>query len=347
MTGVRPLAVTLGDPAGIGPDIAICAWRERKELSLPPFVAVGPADALKARAHRLGIEVPIEAVLRHDAGTALFARALPVLDVPTARPVVPGTPDAANAQAVIQCIDRAVAAVEDGEAAAIVTCPISKSVLQSAGFRHPGHTEYLAALAEQRRPGASIRPVMMLAGPDLRVVPLTIHIPLARVPAAISAPLIIETARITAAALAADFGIPRPRIAVTGLNPHAGESGTLGREEVEIIEPALRALAAEGLCVTGPHSADALFHPLARKTYDAVIAMYHDQALIPLKTIAFDEGVNVTLGLPFVRTSPDHGTAFDIAGTGRARHQSLVAALRLAAEIVPCRARAASDKGAR
>jgi 4-hydroxythreonine-4-phosphate dehydrogenase len=338
--------VTLGDPAGIGPDIAVGAWRERVALGLAPFAVIGPAVALRERAQCLGLDAPVEIVPHFDAVSALFGRALPVLDVPASRPVVPGTPDPGNAHAVIQSIDRAVAAVEGGEAGAIVTCPISKSVLQAAGFRHPGHTEYLAALAERRRPGTTLRPVMMLAGPDLRVVPLTIHIPLARVPAAISAPLIIETARITGAALATDFGIPRPRIAVTGLNPHAGENGTLGREEVEIIGPAIRTLAAEGLRVTGPHSADALFHTGARATYDAVIAMYHDQALIPLKTIAFDDGVNVTLGLPFVRTSPDHGTAFDIAGTGRARHHSLVAALRLAAEIALRRTAAGSGRGA-
>ncbi|HRD75460.1 MAG TPA: 4-hydroxythreonine-4-phosphate dehydrogenase PdxA, partial [Hyphomicrobiaceae bacterium] len=260
--------------------------------------------------------------------------------IPTDVRVEAGRPTSTNAEAIVRSIERAVAFAEAGEAAAVVTCPIAKSVLQSAGFKHPGHTEFLAHLAETRRRGTTIRPVMMLAGPDLRVVPLTIHIPLADVPRAISRPLIIETTRITADALRRDFGLASPRIAITGLNPHAGESGTLGREEIETIGPAIGELKAGGLHVTGPHSADALFHAAARATYDAVIAMYHDQALIPLKTLAFDDGVNVTLGLPFVRTSPDHGTAFDIAGTGAARPESLIAALKLASEIATRRAAA-------
>jgi 4-hydroxythreonine-4-phosphate dehydrogenase len=262
---------------------------------------------------------------------AAFARALPVLPCPLPVPVATGAPSPGAAPAVTASIERAVALTLDGETAAVVTNPIAKHILASAGFPHPGHTEYLGALAEAR--GLAAIPVMMLSGAGLRVVPITIHIPLADVPAALTTPLIIETARVTAAGLRRYFGVTTPRLAFTGLNPHAGENGMLGHEDRDIIAPALAALAAEGYHVSGPHPADTLFHARARKTYDVALAMYHDQALIPLKTLAFDEGVNVTLGLPFIRTSPDHGTAFDIAGTGKARPDSLIAALRMAGQM--------------
>jgi len=242
----------------------------------------------------------------------------------------PGRPDTSNAAAVIASIEAAVAAVALGEASAVVTNPIAKSVLYAAGFAHPGHTEFLGVLATRHHPGHKYHPVMMLACDALKVVPLTVHIALADVPRAVTRALIFDTVRITWDALRFDFGIDAPRIAVAGLNPHAGESGTIGREDEDVVGPAVRELRRQGLAITGPHPADTLFHAEARKTYDAVLCMYHDQALIPLKTIAFDTGVNITLGLPFVRTSPDHGTAFDIAGSGRARPESLIASLKLA-----------------
>ena len=317
-----PLALTMGDPAGIGAEIAIAARVRRPEG--PPFFLIDDPERLAAMAAGLRImeiSAPAETLAAWDRG-------LPVLAQPLAARPEPGRPDPANAAAVLASIERAVALVEAGEAAAVVTNPVSKKVLQDgAGFAHPGHTEFLAALS-----GAA-RPVMMIAGPQLRVVPVTIHIPLSEVPSALTADLIRETARITAAGLARDFGIAAPRLAVCGLNPHAGEGGAIGREEIETIAPAIEQLRAEGLAVTGPHPADALFHAAARGRYDAVLGMYHDQVLIPAKTLDFDDGVNVTLGLPFVRTSPDHGTAFDIAGQGIARPDSLMAALAMAAEM--------------
>jgi 4-hydroxythreonine-4-phosphate dehydrogenase len=268
-----------------------------------------------------------------------------VVPIPLARPVEPGRPDPANGAAVIAAIEQATAAVVRGEAAAVVTNPIAKGVLYKAGFTHPGHTEFLADLASRLVGNGPWRPVMLLASDELRVVPLTIHIPLAEVPKALSQELIVETACILNDALVRDFGLGverRPRIAVTGLNPHAGEDGAMGTEEQTIIAPAIASLRQQGLDVTGPHPADTLFHAEARAGYDAVIAMYHDQALIPIKTLAFDRAVNVTLGLPFVRTSPDHGTAFDIAGTGKASAASLSAALDLAAQMAANRAKAAA-----
>lgn len=328
--GRTPLALTMGDPAGIGIEIALKAWHARSETSLPPFVLFADPDAVVARAQALKIDVAVATVARLASAAETFATRLPIHPVALRAPPEPGRPDAANAPAIVLVIEEALAAVVRGEAAALVTNPIAKALLYGAGFRHPGHTEFLAAIAEAREPGRTIRPVMMLASEELRVVPLTVHIPLADVAASITKTAIKETVAIMAAALRDDFAIPAPRIAVAGLNPHAGESGALGREESEIIAPAIEELKAQGLAITGPHSADTLFHAEARKHYDAVLAMYHDQALIPLKTLAFDRGVNVTLGLPFVRTSPDHGTAFDIAGTGTARPDSLIAALQLA-----------------
>ncbi len=336
----RPLAVSMGDPAGIGLEITLRAWLERSDRGLEPFVVFADKDALAERARLLGLAVPIATVGTAGEALEVFGTALPVLHAPLAVRANAGLPDAANAAAVIHAIEAATAAVVRGEASAVVTNPIAKHVLRSADFPFPGHTEFLAALAE-RHSGKSFRPVMLLASQELRVVPLTVHCALAEVPRAITRGLIFETVRTTYAALRRDFGISAPRIAVAGLNPHAGEEGTMGCEEIETIAPAIADLRAEGLSVTGPHSADTLFHAAARRGYDAVVAMYHDQALIPLKTIGFDEGVNVTLGLPFVRTSPVHGTAFDIAADGRASAHSFIEAVRLAGSIVAARAAAA------
>ena len=338
-----PLAVSMGDPAGIGLDITLqafadhCGTRGAGGEALPRFVLYADPDAVAQRAKRLGLALDTALIVEPGTAAELGADTLPIVKVACAVRPVAGTPDSRNAPAIIQAIERATAAVADGSAAAIVTNPIAKSVLTAAGFAHPGHTEFLAELASRHVPGRRWVPVMMLAseapGAALRVVPLTVHVPLVQVPELLTVALIRQTARITAGGLTRRFGIARPRIWVCGLNPHAGESGTLGREEIEIIAPAIAELRSEGMVIAGPFSADAMFHAAARARYDAAIAMYHDQALIPLKTLAFDSGVNVTLGLPFVRTSPDHGTAFDIAGTGRANPASFVAALRLAAQM--------------
>jgi 4-hydroxythreonine-4-phosphate dehydrogenase len=333
----------MGDPAGIGIEITLKAWRDRAALGLPPFVFYADAHVVAERAHFIGMSVPIHNLIDGDmVGPSdwpemarLCRDQLVICNIPCAVASVAGKPDARNGPAVIKAIEYAVQSTMQTDFAAVVTNPIAKHVLHDAGFRHPGHTEYLAHLAGQHYPGQTPRPVMMLAAddPTLRVVPMTIHEPLAKVPGMITAALIIETARITHRALRDQFGIALPRIAIAGLNPHAGENGTIGTEDRDIIAPAIVALRAEGLTVTGPHSADTLFHGPARATYDAVICMYHDQALIPIKTLAFDTGVNLTLGLPFVRTSPDHGTAFDIAGRGTASATSLIAALKMAARL--------------
>lgn len=332
MADIRlPLAVTSGEPAGIGPDVTLQCWAARAAMSLPAFYVRTDPDLLRDRAARLGLDVPVVEVAPHEAAGA-FSTALPV--VRTGNPVadMPGTPDSSTAASVIESIDACVADVREGRAAAVVTNPIAKKTLYDAGFRHPGHTEYLGELAEQFSPGPH-KPVMLLAGPELMVVPVTVHIPLSAVPAALTAALIEQTARIVDRDFRRRLGLTRPRIAVAGLNPHAGEGGSMGREDIDVITPALDRLRTEGLDVSGPWPADTLFHPEARTSYDCVLGMYHDQVLIPVKTIAFDDTVNVTLGLPFVRTSPDHGTAFDIAGTGKARPQSLAAALRMAAVL--------------
>jgi 4-hydroxythreonine-4-phosphate dehydrogenase len=325
--GTRPLALTLGEPAGIGPDITLLAWVRRDELKLPPFYLLGDAGFLERRARALGVEVPLAEVGPNDALT-VFADALPV--VATGKPATaePGRPDASSAEAAIASIRRAVADARAGHAGAVVTNPIAKSVLYSAGFRHPGHTEFLAELAASN--GTAPQPVMMLWSPTLAVVPVTIHLSLREAIAQLSTGLIVSTARIVADGLKRSFGLARPRLALSGLNPHAGEDGSLGGEDKAIIAPAVEMLRADGIDARGPLPADTMFHEAARKTYDCAVCMYHDQALIPIKTLAFDDGVNVTLGLPFIRTSPDHGTAFDIAGSGRANPASLVAALRLA-----------------
>jgi 4-hydroxythreonine-4-phosphate dehydrogenase len=323
-----PLALTLGDPAGIGPDITLLAWAARRREPIPPFVVLGDAAVLAARAKALGLSVPIAEIADPETAPGLFADALPLLPVDVSGNVIAGRPDQAAMPAVKQSIERAVRLVQEGAARAVVTNPISKAMLYRAGFAFPGHTEYLASLASTD--GQALLPVMMLVSGPLKVVPVTIHIPLHDVPRALTKDLILAVIETTAKDLGRFFGTKRPRLAVTGLNPHAGEDGNLGREEIDIIAPAIEAAKRKGLDVTGPHPADTLFHAGARATYDAAIAMYHDQALVPFKTLAFEEGVNVTLGLPFVRTSPDHGTAFAIAGTGKARPTSLIEALRLA-----------------
>ena len=328
---MRPLALTLGEPAGIGPELTLMLWAERAALQVPCFAAVGDPSLLEARAKLLGLNVPVRECLIADAEKQ-FSSALPVIRAGNPAMALPGKPDNTSAQAAIGAIDRAVELVQAGEASAIVTNPIAKSVLYEAGFEFPGHTEYLAHLAAT--PGKPApRPVMLIWSEELAVVPVTIHVPVKNIPAKLSTELIVETGRIVARDYASRFGVPRARIAVCGLNPHAGEGGSIGDEEEKIIAPAIRQLKAEGIKASGPYPADTLFHASARKNYDVVLGMYHDQVLVPAKTLAFDHAVNVTFGLPFVRTSPDHGTAFDIAGTGRANPASLLAALKLAARL--------------
>jgi 4-hydroxythreonine-4-phosphate dehydrogenase len=327
----RPLALTLGEPAGIGPDIAIAVWRRRSELALPPFYLIADAAFVRRRAAALGTSVPIRSIEPEDA-VAAFAQSLPVVELDLRVTAEPGRPDGSSAPAAIAAIRRAVADVTAGRASAIVTNPVAKNVLYQSGFAEPGHTEFLGRLATEMT-GISAHPVMMLWSPELAVVPVTIHLPLAEVPARLDRDLIVTTGRIVARDLVQRFGIARPRLAIAGLNPHAGEDGALGREDLTIVKPAVDRLIAEGIDARGPIPADSMFHAAARATYDAALAMYHDQALIPIKTLAFDHAVNVTLGLPFVRTSPDHGTAFDIAGTGRADPSSLIAAIKLASTL--------------
>jgi 4-hydroxythreonine-4-phosphate dehydrogenase len=329
----RVLALTLGEPAGIGPDIALEAWRRRRDLDLPPFYILADPVFLRRRAEEIGISVPLSAV-EPAAAEATFRDALPVVDIDVAVTARPGKPDDTSAPAALAAIRRAVSDVCKGTAAAVVTNPVSKNILYRSGFTDPGHTEYLAKLAEEEA-GVLAHPVMLLWSPELAVVPVTIHLPLKDVFAALTTDLIVETGRIVARDLRTRFGIAKPRLAVAGLNPHAGEQGALGKEDLAVVQPAVQRLVDEGIDARGPLSADSMFHRAARESYDVALAMYHDQALIPIKTLAFEHAVNVTLGLPFVRTSPDHGTAFDIAGTGRADPSSLIAALKLAARISP------------
>ena len=320
---IAPLIVSLGDPRGIGPEIVVKAWRALRE-SGPAFAVLGDLGVITAAAG--GIAAPIATMA--DAGEA-FAHALPVLD----DRIGPGERDLAVALAVIRWIERGTRLALSGEAAAIVTAPIAKAPLYAAGFRFPGHTEFLAELTVQMPLEGERGPVMMLAAKDLRVALVTIHTPLAQVPAQVTHESVVRTALVTHQALKRDFGLDRPRLALAGLNPHAGEGGSIGREEIEILGPAVAELRAMGVEITDPKPADTLFHEAARRTYDAAVCLYHDQALIPIKTLDFWGGVNLTLGLPVVRASPDHGTGFDIAGQGIARPDSLIAALRLAAEI--------------
>ncbi|HEV7274819.1 MAG TPA: 4-hydroxythreonine-4-phosphate dehydrogenase PdxA [Devosiaceae bacterium] len=325
-----PLAVTMGEPAGIGPDLILRLFCERAALGLAPFIVFGNSRFLAARAARLKLALEV-APTSSPLASSIFNDALPVFDIEGLVPDRPGECSQISAKAVIASITAAVEETLRGACRGIVTGPIHKACLYNAGFRHPGHTEFLAALCAGK--GKAPRPVMMLAHQNLRVVPATIHVPLSAVPRMITPDLLLSTGRIVMHDLRTRFGIAEPRIAVTGLNPHAGEGGTIGMEDLDVIGPAVAQLAHEGFAIEGPVPADTLFHLPHWQRFDAVIAMYHDQALIPIKTVAFDEAVNVTLGLPIVRTSPDHGTAFDKAGTGEGSTRSLLAALRMADEL--------------
>ena len=325
-----PLALTLGDPAGIGPEIIVKAWRVLRH-SGPQFFVVGDAQSLaSAPTATAGI---MRRISSPDDVASVFADAIPVLDLPLTSPVVAGQPSKASAAAIIRWIETAVGLALSGTVSGVVTAPIAKAPLYEAGFRFPGHTEFLGDLTAIARFEGARGPVMMLTAANLRVALVTVHEPIAKVSSRLSVEAIVETGLVTTEALTRDFGIAKPRLAVAGLNPHAGEGGSIGREEIEIVEPAVRALQALGIDARGPLPADTLFHAEARAASDAVICLYHDQALIPVKMLDFWGGVNVTLGLHIVRTSPDHGTAFDIAGRGIARADSLIAAIRLAAEI--------------
>lgn len=326
-----PLAVTVGDPGGVGVEIVLAVWLRRHELALPPFYLLCDPELLAARIASSGRPAILRCVTPAEAPAA-FEDALPVVPLERRFSRQIGASDPANAAGIVEAIDRAVADTLSGAAAALVTGPVAKKPLYEAGFDFPGHTEYLAHLAE-RHTGRPVDPVMMLAGPQLRTVPVTIHVPLAAVPGLLTRDLIVRTGRIAAGDLRRRFGIPTPRLAVSGLNPHAGEGGAMGREEVDTVTPAVEDLRREGIDAFGPLPADTMFHAEARAGYDAALCMYHDQALIPAKALAFDETVNVTLGLPFIRTSPDHGTAFALAGTGKARPGSMIAALRLASQL--------------
>lgn len=329
MTKIAPLALTIGEPGGIGPELTLKAWLHRHEDGLAPFCVIAPLGIIEQASARSDVSVPFKVISDISETAEVFDTALPVLviDEPTAD-AVPGIASAKTANVVIESITRAVELSKSGAASAVVTNPIQKSALYDAGFKHPGHTEFLAELA-----GPDTVPVMMLANSKLRVVPLTIHIALSDVPKQLTTDLIIKRCRITVRSLQKDFGISNPRLAIAGLNPHAGEDGAMGSEEQTIMAPAIEALRAEGLNVIGPLPADTMFHEEARANYDVALCPYHDQALIPVKTLDFHGGVNVTLGLPFIRTSPDHGTALNIAGKGIARPNSLIAALKMAAEM--------------
>ncbi|MCT2400491.1 4-hydroxythreonine-4-phosphate dehydrogenase PdxA [Novosphingobium mangrovi (ex Huang et al. 2023)] len=334
MTQAAPLAVSLGDPAGVAPELIAEAWARRGEAGFAPFFVVGGAGVLAAAAASRGVDMPVAPISAPGEAARTFPDALPVLDGNDATPSF-GSPSREGAELALHSLTRASELALSGEAGGVVTGPIAKSKLAAVGFTQPGQTEFLADACGLPHANA----VMMLAGPNLRTVPLTVHEALAAVPGLISRALIVDKARIVTRALARDFGLAAPRLAVTGLNPHAGEDGRMGREEIEIIAPAIAALQAEGLAVTGPHPADAIFAAHERDRYDVALCMYHDQALIPIKTLDFDQGVNVTLGLPIVRTSPDHGTAFAIAGKGVASAGAMIAAIRMAGE---CAARRVS-----
>ena len=337
----EPLALTAGEPAGIGGEITLQAWLARLESKLAPFFVLDDPARLRRLAEALGWPVEVRAIADPAEAVEVFERALPVLALTSPIAGDPGRLDAANAGAVLESIRQAVALTQAQRAAAVVTNPIHKAILYEAGFRHPGHTEYLAELA-----GLAEAPVMMLAGPSLRVVPVTVHLPLREAIASLTARDILHAGQVTARALRRDFGVAAPRIAVAGLNPHAGECGSLGREDAEVIAPAVEALRRDGIDASGPLPADGMFHEAARRRYDAALCMYHDQALIPVKALDFDRTVNVTLGLPFVRTSPDHGTALDIAGSGRASPKSLISALRLAEDMAAARSTPARPSAA-
>ena len=326
---IAPLAVSMGDPAGIGPEIIAKAWAARRRATLAPFFAVGDPRAIE----RVW-DGPIEVIDTPDAASRAFAAALPVLKVEDAGAITPGVPDTDGARCALHALELATGLARTGAAGALVTGPVSKAQLYQIGFTHPGQTEFVA----ERFGVSGDNAVMMLAGPGLRVVPITTHVPLASVSGLLSIELIAAKARATARGLQRNFGIAHPRLAFAGFNPHAGEQGAIGREEIDFILPAIEQLRAEGIDATGPFAADTMFHDRARKTYDAALCCYHDQALIPIKTLYFDDGVNMTLGLPIVRTSPDHGTAFAIAGQDRAEPGAMIAAIRMAAEAATRRA---------
>ncbi len=331
MTLPAPLAIPMGDPAGIGPEIIAKSWSVRTLRSLPPFALVGDANAVT----RVW-SGPVEPVDSLEAAGAVFDRALPVLSIADAGTVTPGVPVVEGARAALHALERSIDLVRAGTARALVTGPVSKAQLYGIGFNQPGQTEFVA----ERCGVAGEDAVMMLAGPTLRVVPITAHVPLAQVSSLLSIELIVAKGRATARGLTRDFGISGPRLAFAGFNPHAGESGAIGREEIDLIEPAVAQLRSEGIDATGPFAADTLFHARARAGYDAVLCCYHDQALVPIKTLHFDEGVNITLGLPIVRTSPDHGTAFGIAGKDQAHPGAMIAAIAMAGQAADRRARA-------
>ena len=324
-----PLALTMGDPAGVGPEITVAAWRALKQGG-PAFFVIGDPNVYDG---------PVEAIEHPSDAVGVFSNALPVISTPLTAAVIPGAADSVHAAAIISSIETAVEFSSSGLAGGIVTNPISKSVLYAAGFKHPGHTEFVASLTQNVSQDGPRGPIMMLAGEQLRVSLVSIHTSLKEAISGLNAEAIIQTARVTAHALRRDFGIYEPRLALAGLNPHAGEGGALGREEITIISPAAEALRADGIDISGPLPPDAMFHEEARAKYNAAICLYHDQGLIPFKALDFWGGVNVTLGLPVVRTSPDHGTGFDIAGQGKARADSLIAAIRLAADMAERRAK--------
>lgn len=316
-----PFAITMGDPAGIGPEVIAKAWAVREAQGLSPFFVVGDSRAISAV-----WDGPVERIGNPDEAAGIFDRALPCLQLDAKGQIVPGQPDAEGAECALNALEIGIGLAKSGVVAGLVTGPVGKTQLYTVGFTHPGQTEFIAERCGVARANA----VMMLAGPTLRVVPITIHIPLRDVPDALSIDLIRTRALVTAKGLTRNFGIERPRIAVAGLNPHAGEQGNIGREEIEIIAPAVESLRADGLDIVGPLSPDGMFHAPARETYDVALCMYHDQALIPIKTLHFDDGVNMTLGLPIIRTSPDHGTAFGIAGRNVASPGATIAAIRMA-----------------
>jgi len=322
---LKPLAVSLGDPSGIGPDILLKAWAVRKSTPLPNFFVAGDIEFLKRRAELLSFDIQF----CNYEKDGISKSSLSVFDIGHTLTGKPQEPNKSDAQGTIESINRCVALTLEGEASSVVTCPINKHVLYEAGFTQPGHTEYLGELSEIHT-GVKPKPVMMLAGPELRTIPVTIHIPMHEVSEKLTQELIYETSKIAVKDLKSKFAIKNPRLAISGLNPHAGENGSMGHQDIDIIQPAIEQLKTDGIDATGPLPADTMFHKQARETYDVAICMYHDQALIPAKTLAFDDAVNVTLGLPFIRTSPDHGTAYDIAGTGKANPSSFIAALKMA-----------------
>jgi 4-hydroxythreonine-4-phosphate dehydrogenase len=326
---IRPLAVSMGDPAGVGPEITAKAWKARELHSLAPFFAVGDARSVEAV-----WDGPVQRISDPEEALSVFATALPVITIDDAGEIVPGKPDIDGARCALQSLELAAGLARSDAADALVTGPVSKAQLYGVGFTYPGQTEFVAERCGVSRDNT----VMMLAGPTLRVVPITVHVAFADVPALLSIELVLAKARVTARGLYRNFGIEKPRLAFAGLNPHAGESGAIGREEIDILQPAIAQLREEGIDAIGPFAADGMFHARARAGYDAALCLYHDQALVPLKTLHFDEGVNITLGLPIVRTSPDHGTAFGIAGRDEANPGAMIAALRMAAAAAGRRA---------